>query len=400
MSMRLAVAPALTAAFAMMSSPATVNAHPPDIIADDVTQEDVAALTEFLVLRNAKGQESKVVIITNERWDAYWQKKMKTAAGWEQHKSTNGMDNQLLDHLAAKGIGNPHYFAMNVMSAYSPSTGYQHFATYPYQRNSVKEGENWVSKFIGPMAISLNNPNLENLVRDASPFCTVVLLPTVHDGQAWTKSWLGIEQQSERTVYLPREYGSEFVKLIRHHELGHCMGLNEVRADYAAATLLLKESGNIGKTLEFLSLIRSMRAVYTLYPGMAEKYYGTFLAIDLAVREFKMNGNKVPHTQEQIWSIAAQLQMFDTSGIDALKNRIRKHEPEMLPERNYNGLADHFIRNFKNYEGSEKKIATEMIKSLRTLAVVAPMGPSDTSGLQFAPIPRYNPHYFGLKTSP
>lgn len=364
MSMRRAASAALTAVFALMSSPAAAEkaALPRP---DDVTMEDVAEMTDIIELQNAQGQTSKIAIIYNERYNIYWQKKMRTKIADDMHENPNDLDIPLYRYLSAQGFKDALNFSMDISQQYSPSSGYKADAPFPFQRpHLLHDKENF---FKTPTALYyFTEEDIPKAGTEPRSQCAVILLPAVYDGQTWTRSFLALDD-SPRAIKLMREYGRDFVDFVLYHELAHCMGGDETMADYIASKMLLKESKNKLKTLDFLKLIKSIRSasLFTILPV----YQETSIAINHAIQEFRKNRFKVPETREQIWLMATQPKDFNGWPMSFVKAEVVARRSDLVANKDFNGIVQHLIDNMASLpEARRRELAFEIIRDLRRLS--------------------------------
>jgi len=362
---------ALTAAFAMGVASARAEDIYPDI-PDDVTQEDVAELVEMIEVGNADGHKAKIALVYTKKYDTYWEKKLRTVAGIGMASDPNDLDRPLKDFLLNAGFSVQAAFELSgaITNDHNVYHGYLPYAPYPFQEVGTPNHINVLNEnYRSPVAYSIDDePALPEMdYTKPSRYCAISLLTNTHDGQAWARSFINMESTS-RIFHLNRDYKKEFSAFILDHEIAHCMGGNEEQADYIAAKFLLKNSQNIKKTLDFLILMRAIRASSVILSQKSQsKYFGTFFAIDKAVDEFKRNGHKVSETDEEIWSYATKRWNYDVWQLSFVRAEVWTGTHRLRAAmKDFKGVAS-YLRQHPFPDERQRELAYEVAKGLSVL---------------------------------
>ncbi len=253
-------------------------------------------INKITILQNSYGHTSHIAEIYNEEIDDYKKGKIASRGNWGTNAERDDFDLQMeLQSQLQKtsfGLLNTPDLIQVVSKNYS-SKHYKEGNRAPLYR--VKDFDHEV----GPIAIRFQAE--KNRV---SAKCVVSYLSRSHNGEAWIKAFLHHDDDT-RKITPPMEFKDDFIQFIRYHEFAHCMGADETQADMIAVKLMLLENPDKERTLQFAKIIMAIRGATAIY-GIAEKqkpYYGTVMAINSAIEEFKAYG-RIPLTRTQIWTQA------------------------------------------------------------------------------------------------
>lgn len=253
---------------------------------------DFSQALELLELKNSENDISKVTILYNERTTGVLLKNPINFFNWE-HTYKN-----VAEFLRQHGYNAN--ASTEIAKSITPTA---------FWENDKASSPISMIPFFGlvPSAAGWNIHGHKNIIETTakpSAFCAVQDLSTSFNGAAWFRALMDMEKDP-RDITLPVEYGSEFHDFVRYHELAHCMGANEERADYVAAKLFLKNHTDKARALTFLKMFQSIRASQIVFfEEQKDSYYGCFLALNQAITQFEQKGI-ISETEQEIWSLAA-----------------------------------------------------------------------------------------------
>jgi len=340
---------ALTAAFGMSAC---------SLLPEQSRTNNLKLPIEVFEVRNAQGTVSKIASIHSDQFDAFMDQRIAKNGGKARYDY--GKDEWLKVELAKalnQGGFDPWssmHIGQKIINTYDPQT---------YNGNKSPLYLNDKGKGVGPVAnfSSAHHPNFTK-TPEVSTQCMIAHLTDSHKGETWALAFLMIENAG-RGIKLPYEFGDDFAKLARIHEIAHCMGANEQQADKILAKMMLKESTNIDKTLAFLELFKAIRIATVVFNSVPRTYYGSFLSIDDAIQDFKKKGG-VPESREEIWSIALERNQLYPIQIGAAASII-KYRRDLITSDDYMGMANLMVDEIIDHaiDDTQKDVLIKMARS-------------------------------------